>query len=91
MVHDGFSTSYKAEVKNKLPKLNFATHIFAPFHVTSQNSNYNVIFGQDLLQELGVNLDFQNSFVGWKEIKIPMKSINCKIRTNFVIQEIKNY
>ena len=83
-------TLCKAEVKIKLPVLNFAAHIFAPFHVTSQKSNYDVIFGRDLLWELGINLDFQNNFIIWKETKIPMKYVNCKIRTNFAIQESKN-
>ena len=85
-----FSTSYKVEVKLKLPELNFTAHIFAPFHVTSQKSNYDAIFGRDLLRELGINLDFQNNFVIWKETKIPMKSSNCKMKTNFAIQESKN-
>ena len=85
-----FLTSWEAEVKIKLPELNFTAHIFAPFHVTSQKSNYHVIFGWDLLQELGINLDFQNKFVGWEESKISMKSINCKMKTNFTIQETKN-
>ena len=58
-----FSTSYEAQVKIKLPELDFTAHIFAPFHVTSQKSNYNVIFGQDSLPELGINLDFYNNFV----------------------------
>ena len=65
-------------------------HIFAPFHVTSQKSYYNIIFGRDLLQELGIVLDLQTNFVSWKETKIPVKSINCKMRTKFVIQESKN-
>ena len=47
-----FSTSYKAEVKIKLPELNVTAHIFAPVQVSSQKSNYNVIFRRDLLQEL---------------------------------------
>ena len=38
-----FLTLCKAEVKIKLPELKFTAHIFAPFHVTSQKSNYNVI------------------------------------------------
>ena len=59
-----FLTSNKAEVKIKLPKLNVTTHIFALFHLTSQKSNYDIIFGQDLPRELGINLDFQNNFVG---------------------------
>ena len=35
--------SYEAEVKIKLPKVNLTTHIFAPFCVIGQKSNYNVI------------------------------------------------
>ena len=80
----------KAEVNIELPRLNFTAHTFAPFHVTSQNSNYNAIFGRNLLQDFGINLDFLNKFVGWKETNIPMKSINCKMKTNFIIQESKN-
>ena len=80
-----FSTFCKAEVKIKLSELYVTVHIFASLHVTSQKSNYNVIFGRNLLRELGINLDFQNSFVGWKETKIPMKSIYWKMRTNFTI------
>ena len=40
--------------------------------------------------KFGINKDFQNNFIGWKETMIPMKSINYKMRTNFVIQENKN-
>ena len=82
-----FLTLYKAEAKFKLPELNVAAHIFAPFHVNSQKSNHDVIFGRDLLRELEMNLDLPNNFVRWKEAKILMKLINCKIRTNFAIQE----
>ena len=52
-----FSMSCKVGVKVNFPELNFTAHIFAPFHVTSQKSNFDVIFGRDLLQELGINLD----------------------------------
>ena len=50
-----FLTLCKAEVKIKLSELNFMAHVFAPFHVTSQKSNYDVIYGQDLLRDLGTN------------------------------------
>ena len=53
MMAGSFSTSYKAEVKIKCPQLKVNTHIFVPFHITSQKCNYNVIFGHKLLQELG--------------------------------------
>ena len=45
-----FSMSCEAEVKIKLPESYFTAHIFVPFHITSQKSNYNVIFGQDSLR-----------------------------------------
>ena len=71
----------EAEVKMKLPELNVTAYIFAPFHITSKKSNYNVMFGWNLRQELGLTLDFQKNFVGWKGSKIAMKSINCKIKS----------
>ena len=39
-----------------------------------------------------INLDFQNYFVfvGWKETKVPMKSINCKMRIEFLIKKSTN-
>ena len=64
MMAGSFLTSYKAEVKIELPELKVVAHIFVPFHVNSQKSNNNIIFGQELLQELGINLYFQNNFVG---------------------------
>ena len=41
-----FLTSCETELKIKLTELNFTAHIFAPFHITNQKSNYNVIFGK---------------------------------------------
>ena len=78
-----FLTSCEAEVRIKLPELNFTAHIFAPFHVTSQKSNYIVIFGRNLLQELGINLEKQ---IQWMERNQDIH----EIKTNFTIQESKN-
>ena len=39
-----FLMSCNAEVKIKLPELNVTALIFAPFHVTSQKNDYNIIF-----------------------------------------------
>ena len=58
---------FLCHMKLKLPELNLTDHIIVPFHIISQKSDYNVIYGQDLPQELGINLDIQNNFVGWKE------------------------
>ena len=75
MMAGSFLTACKAKLKSNL---------------IIQNSNYNIIFGHDSLWELGIHLDFQNNFDSWKETKIPMKSINYKMRTKFVIPESKN-
>ena len=61
---DIFLISYEAEVGIILPELNTTNHISVPFHVADQKSNYNVIFGRDLLRELRISLYFQNTFVG---------------------------
>ena len=54
-----------------MPELNVTAHISAPFHVTTKNINYDVIFGRDLLREVGIQLDFQNNFMGWKDMNLP--------------------
>ena len=87
---DRFQHRAKQKKNIKLPEFNWMVHIFASFHVATKRRNNNVIFGRALLMELGINLDFQNSLVGWKETKISMKSINSKMRTNFAILESKN-
>ena len=46
-----------------------------------------MIFGRDLLRELGIQLDFQNNFRGWQDINLPMKPMDCKRRTHFTIQD----
>ena len=71
-----FSMLCEAEVKIKLPELNFTAHIFTPFHITCQKSNYNVILGRDLLWGLDINLDFQNNFVYWTERNKDTHDIN---------------
>ena len=85
-----FSTSLKAKVTLKMPELNVTSHISTPFYVTTKISNYDVIFSRDLLRELGIQLDFQNNFIGWQDINFPMKLMDCKMRTHFTIQDSKN-
>ena len=59
----------------KVPQLNFTFHTFAPKRFTKGNWN---------------KFRFQNNNVTWKKTKKPIKLINCKMRTNFAIQESKN-
>ena len=85
-----FSTSREAEITFKMPKLNNTANVSTLFQVTTKKINYYVIFGRDLLQELGIQLDFQNNFIEWKEINLLTKPIDCKMRTHFTIQNGKN-
>ena len=85
-----FLMSCEAKVEIELPELNVTAHISAPFHVANQQSNYNVIFGRHLLQELEMTKDFQNNFVSWKETKIPMTTINSKLKKYVTIHNSKN-
>ena len=62
------STSHKAKITLKMPKLNVAAYISVPFCVTTKKSNHDVIFGRDLIRKLRNQLDFQINFIGWKDI-----------------------
>ena len=85
-----FSTSHVTEITLKILERNVTTHISAPIHVTTKISNYNVIFGRDLLRDLGIQLNFQNNLIGWQDINLPIKLIDCKMRTHFTVQDNKN-
>ena len=85
-----FAILYKTEVNLKLPELFHTAHISAPFHVTKQDSTYNLIFGRDLLRELNIVLNFSNNTVECNNIHINMKPRHCTPETNFTIQESKS-
>ena len=85
-----FATSYETEVSVKLPELYHTAHISVPCHVTKQNSNYDIIFGRDILRELKIILDFNQNTVQREEVIIPMKPRNCTQETHFAISDSKN-
>ena len=58
-----FATSYESTINITLPELNPTAHISAHVFVTKNKSNYDLIFGCDLLRELGISLDFENNIL----------------------------
>ena len=70
------SKAHEAKIKLILLELNAMVHFFAPFHVTTPKFNYDVIFCRELFRELGIQLNFQNKFIGWQDINIHMKLID---------------
>ena len=85
-----FTTSYESTINITLPELNPTAHISAKLFVTENKSNYDLIFGRDLLRELGISLDFENNLVSWQHVEIPMKPRDCTVEGHFAIEESTN-
>ena len=61
--------------------------INAEFHVTSQESTYDIILGRDLLRSLGLNFNFKENTITWEHVSIDMKPRDCEIKSHFAIAE----
>ena len=64
IIAGSFPTSHYARITLKIPEHNVTAHISRPLHVTAKKNYYDVICDKDLHRELGVQLDFQNNFIG---------------------------
>jgi Reverse transcriptase (RNA-dependent DNA polymerase)/Retroviral aspartyl protease len=69
-----FVTKFKAKVAFKLPTLHASRVIETMMHVTDTISNYDMIIGRDLLQELGIVLHFGDQTIAWDNALTPMKN-----------------
>ena len=83
-VAGNFSTTKQTTIVFSLPALHEKRTIETLVHVTPNLRNYDMILGRDLLQELGIILNFQNATVQWEHAICPMKSTDKK--TNYSIQ-----
>ena len=72
-----FTTSATTKIHLKLPEFHDSKLIEYNVHVTSQNTNYDLIMGRDLLQELGIKIDFSDNTVTWDHAVIPMKNFDA--------------
>ncbi len=75
----------KLTTNRTVKKLRFKLHEFDSSkviewkaHVTSLRFRYDMIIGRDLLQELGIVLDFANETVTWDGQNLPMKSVDAQ-------------
>ena len=82
-----FKTTRSMKIELRLLELNSTANITVKCHVTKEKSNYDLIIGRDVLRELGITLDFSNNTTNWQDITIPMKPINCDIKTHFAIRD----
>ena len=81
------TTSQKAQVQFTLPELNKSKLITYSVHLATQLMNYDMIMGRDLLQELGININFKNMTLEWDNNIIEMKSTDATEETSFAIND----
>ena len=68
-----FSTKGTVETQFQLTKLNPTATITYNFHVAESLGIYDMIMGRDLLNQLGLTIDFSTTTVTWEEASVPMK------------------
>ena len=76
-----------AKVTFKLNDLNLTATITHGMHVYSDEMEYDMIIGQDLLHELGIILDFKNKIVIWNDAIIDMISKNLVQENSYHVDE----
>ena len=77
-----FTTTRKARLKFILPEFNQTKEISWACHVddnaTASNSQYDMILGRDLLETLGLIINFHDHTMTWEEATIPMKDYGTR-------------
>jgi hypothetical protein len=72
-----YDTSHKATVLFTLPEFSESKNLRWEFHLDSQkdskNVGYDMIIGRDLMQELGLNIDFASRTVSWEGSRVAMR------------------
>ena len=61
-----YNSTFVTEIALKLPELNHSAEIYAKCHLTDKLLNYNLILGRDILNKLGIMLNFENKNITWK-------------------------
>ena len=56
-------------------------------HVTENDMNYDMIIGQDLLEELGIDLKFSTKTIVWQHREIPMKDRKCTLHNLYHVDK----
>jgi len=80
-------TNQKAKVEFMFPELSETKIITWKLHIFKNTLKYNLIIGRDLLQALGILLDFKNQTITWDEITIPMKDPEASMEEGYEIHE----
>jgi len=69
------TTNKKTKLQFMLPELSETKLIEWKMHVVdSKTMNYDIILGRDILEQLGIIIDFKEKQITWEEISIPMRT-----------------
>jgi RNase H-like domain found in reverse transcriptase/Reverse transcriptase (RNA-dependent DNA polymerase)/Integrase zinc binding domain/Retroviral aspartyl protease len=69
-----FETCATAVVAFKIPVLHESRVIQSDMHVVPHMGKYDIIIGRDLLQDLGIILNFKDKTIQWEHGSVPMPS-----------------
>jgi hypothetical protein len=70
-----------------LPELYSNRIIEHTFHLLPTPTGYDMIIGTDLMTDLGIKLNFQDTSVEWEEASMPFKDKDAKIETDLYIED----
>ncbi len=77
----------KCKGQYTLPELHDNRLIEWKLHVTKSLGAYDMIIGRDILQDLGIDLQFSMMKVSWDGHEIPFKEGNCKLEDSYFVQD----
>ena len=81
-------TSQKTKLQFMLPELSETKLIEWEMHVMeSTTMNYDIIIGRDILEELGIVINFKWKQITWDEVSVPMRSMNTVEHEGYFIHE----
>ena len=81
-----FNTTLITKLKLKFLELNHTVETTSKCHKADQLLIYDLIFGRDILHEIGMINCFKNKTITWKKASIQMKSPDCKTKKNLCNQ-----
>ena len=82
-----FRTTSKCVVEIILPELNPTAKIRQKLHVVPKMSKYDILLGRDVMQQLGISLDFEDQVIHWNGNSANMKSPHFANNFNYNIEE----
>ena len=84
-----FQTEGTAKISFILPEFHESRLIQWKVHTTKQDFGYDMIMGRDLLQDLGMEMDFKDVAMKWDEVSVPMKPYGADVKTDLFVTDSK--